>query len=323
MNLFICTGPHPAHQAIADVLNAETIKTSRNGIAKIPILGRVIAAKEAFKKIKNNDYKTILTESTSTDLLAGYYYKKHHPNTKLVAILADPKIFEYKSAPLIDKYLTYNSLAATDLILVGSEMMRQLIPNEFKYKTEIFHPGVVNIKKYLDCPNFHFLDIGFIGRLDNYKATDRLPIIFSEIKKQVRGCSLFVAGDGQNKHLFENKEHDGIIYLGKVPDATFLSENVSIYLAPARFEPSGVAILEAMAQGVVPIVSPGVGYSELVPLELITKSEDDMISLAVELLKDKAAWAEYSIMCRKIATKYSIEKMKKEIKKILLDNNII
>lgn len=325
-NVFIYTTPHPAHKALAESLNCVDIPTDRTGIAKTPFIGRLLATSAIYGKIKKHNPKIILTESVSTDLLAGAYYKSKNPKVKLIGLVTDPKIKEMKGSPLFDQALTNWSLDKADLLFVGSQMMYDMMPAVFKYKTKIFHPGIENINKYLKKSAKHGPNFVFVGRLDDYKGTDLLPQLFSRFRTMYSGSMLYVAGDGPNKESFKNKIRNGIQYIGKTSNSLFMSEVASMYISAARFEPSGVAVIEAMAQGLVPIITEGVGYKEFVrPIDprLVITREQDAVEIAHKLIKDKKFWTKLSLKCKDQVRHLTYKNSVKEFKSILKENNII
>jgi len=325
-NVFIYTTPHPAHQALADSIKCVGVQTDRSGIAKTPFVGRLMATSFVYGQIKKYHPKIILTESVSTDLLAGAYYKSKNPTVKLIGLVTDPKVKEMKGAPLFDNAVTMWALDKADLLFVGSQMMFDMMPAIFKYKTKIFHPGIENINKYLKKSAVHGPDFVFIGRLDDYKGTDLLPTLFNRFKHISPRSKLYVAGDGPNVNLFKDKIIDGLYYIGKTPDSLFMSEIASIYISAARFEPSGVAIIEAMAQGIVPIVTEGVGYKEFVrPIDsrLVVTREQDATIIAEKLIRDKKFWTKLSLKCKDQVRHLTYKNSVKEFKSILKENNII
>lgn len=325
-NVFIYTTPHPAHKVLAESLKCIDIQSDRTGLAKTPFAGRLIATSSIYNKIKKNNPKIILTESVSTDLLAGAYYKSKNPKVKLIGLVTDPKVKEMKGAPLFDSAITMWALDRADLLFVGSQMMFDMMPAIFKYKTKIFHPGIQDIELHLKKKAQHGKDFVFIGRLDDHKGTDLLPYLFKGFRNVSHESKLFVAGDGPNVNLFKDKITEHIYYLGKTKNSLFMTEVASMYISPARFEPSGLAVAEAMAQGLVPIITEGVGYKEFVrnvDRRLVVTREEDAVDIAIKLIEDKSLWKRLSIKCKDQVKHLSYKNSIKEFKSILKENNII
>jgi glycosyltransferase involved in cell wall biosynthesis len=320
-NLFIYSTPHPAHEALADFLKCEKIKSSREGLAGIPFFGRLFNMWKVNSFVGN--YDVVLSESISRDLVAGAYYKATHPDCKLVALLTDPKLYELKSAPFFDKLLTYWALDKAEVLLVGSEMMFNLVPDQFKSKTKLFYPGVKDIKSYLSKNAEFGKNLAFVGRLDDYKGSKRLLDLPEALEN---GAKLYVAGDGPNAPLFKNHTETGLFYVGKTKNALFMHQIASIYVSLADYEPSGVAILEAMAQGLVPVISSGVGYKNIVSQvdpSLVFYDYKSCLLKIQQLSNNKKYWTRLSKKCKKTASKYSYTYMIKEFKKVLTENKII
>jgi glycosyltransferase involved in cell wall biosynthesis len=280
------------------------VQNTRKGIGKIPSVGRVVQARSIQKELEKLKPKIILTENVSTDLLAGSMYKRRHPEVKLIGIVADPKVYELKNAPLFDKLLTYRALDRADLLMTVSNWMRDLMPHVFKYKTHIFYPEIANLRKHLAKKSEFSKNFVFVGRLDDYKGVDILYETFVRQRVLWRDSILYVAGDGKYKSMFRGGNLKNIKYLGKTRDSLFMADLGAFYLAPARCEPSGVAVSEAMAQGLVPIVSEGVGYKELVAKvdsRLVVDNIDDAISIINKLFNNKREWQRLSNKCKDVA----------------------
>jgi glycosyltransferase involved in cell wall biosynthesis len=325
-NVFVYTMPHPAHKALADSINCVGVKTNRKGIAKLPFLGRYIAAKRVQKEVESYKPDIILTESVSTDLLAGALYKSKHKSVKLVGLVTDPKIYEFSNAPMFDQLLTIYSLDKSDLLFVVSKMMYDMMPVYEKCITKLFYPGILNLDTHLNKVAKHGKNLVFVGRLDEYKGTDLLPRVFDEIRFKHPDAKLYVAGDGKNRDLFEDKNDQNIFYLNQTKNSLFMSNVASFYISLARFEPSGCAVIEAMAQGLVPLVSTGVGYKEIVKQinpELVFNTEEELYEVYNKLVKNKKLYYKYSKKAKQIAKKLSYANSVKQFKRELSRNKII
>jgi glycosyltransferase involved in cell wall biosynthesis len=317
-SIFLYTTPHRAHAILADNINAKYINNGRKGILKVPFFGKIIQSIIIQGKIPKCDF--ILCEGTSTDLFAGSIYKCFHPKTKIICIVADPKIPIMKTLPFFDKFTLQWSLEKADLLLPISKMMLNYIPKEYKKKCRIFNPGA-EVEKYLKYKTeLKTKNLVFIGLLSKHKGIDIMINYFSKIKADLNNSKLFVIGDGPLSKL--DKKDDQIVFLGRKKSPVIeYHKYASIYVNLARIEPAGLGLIEAMCMGLVPIVSEGVGYKEVVEKiskELIVKNDKEFEIIVKKLLKNKSLMRTYSNKSIKIAKKYneenSIQQFKEAIK---------
>jgi len=319
--IFLCDNPHPAHALLAKSIDCKFVENKKEGLGILPGIGRVFQSRAIIDNIEKYEPDLILTENTSRDLLCATRYKMKHPKTKVVAILADPKIYEFSDAPKFDKRLTIQSLAGADVLLVVSDLVKSYIPPQFWYKVHKFYPAIMDLEtRTTNCATFCNKGFVFVGRLDEYKGVDLLLKNWVEVVKGFdASAKLTIAGDGKLKGIFRNQRILGVNYIGQTNDSLWMHECGHMYLSFARFEPSGVAVAEAMSQGLVPILSEGVGFKELLPEELsflVTHSNKD-IEFALKKLNDEEFWLKASNECIKIASKLTPENSVKEFKNAL------
>lgn len=156
--------------------------------------------------------------------------------------------------------------------------------------------------------------IAFAGRICEQKR----PAMLAEILKRVRDQGLvfrsLVIGDGELKHQFENllseyQLSDHVQMLGSVAHQRWLKILAAsdILLMPSKYEGISVALLEAVAAGVVPVVAKVGGQDEIVSADagmLITHSEtefQDYVAAICRLLSDSSALQQMSSQCKAIA----------------------
>ncbi len=145
--------------------------------------------------------------------------------------------------------VTPNSeLIANELLLAYPDITSRL--------TNSVIPGVVEGEVRLDqkiSPTGGI--IGFIGKEWHRKGLDRAISIIEELRKVRPDCELWVAGPEPAKisHLFKDWE-DGYRLLG-LTDARDIIPQLDLLLHPARREPFGMVITEALASQVPAVVS--------------------------------------------------------------------
>lgn len=106
------------------------------------------------------------------------------------------------------------------------------------------------------------LKLVFIGALYRHKGVDLIPAIIRCLEARSVDVELTILGDGElrdwiQKELMEECA-DGIVRVKGVVSSLEVREelaNADVLLLPTRIEAFGLAIAEAMAQGIVPVVS--------------------------------------------------------------------
>jgi glycosyltransferase involved in cell wall biosynthesis len=94
------------------------------------------------------------------------------------------------------------------------------------------------------------------------KGVDLLPEIITRVRRKIKDVEIYVIGKGKMVN-----ESDGIKVFGYVPHdkrLLLLLSECSVYLHPARFESFGLSVVEAMAAGLIPIVTEMTGAKDLV-----------------------------------------------------------
>jgi len=298
--VFVYTTPHYSHKAMADNLGiTNSIKTPSGGIFSIPFIGKILAAKSIQSKIGKIDPDVILTESLTRDLLAAHYYKKKHRRTKIVAIAADPKIHYIKTGYDIDQMVTYGALNNVDWFLCSGQQMQDVLPEQHKIKSTVFYP------KMNYAPNDFHPDFKnknsfyYVGALVQSKGIDAMNKFFVN-----SGDQLIVYGDGPDKYLL----HREIKYRGfnKNPHESAIDE-ASYIVSFADFEPFGLAPIEGMLFGAIPIVSEKCGCKEFVAQvspELVFKDPAEIRYIHHKIRKDEKTFKKYSNKAKKVAEAY-------------------
>jgi glycosyltransferase involved in cell wall biosynthesis len=111
---------------------------------------------------------------------------------------------------------------------------------------------------------------------------------------------------------------------GRVPSLKKYFERCSIYVHPADFEPFGVAPLEAMYAGLIPIISKDVGLGEMFDRKLagllVLKSNDPQeIAKKVREIYNLKNKAQIIQKCRDLAKGWTKERSLKLFKKSFSD----
>ena len=123
---------------------------------------------------------------------------------------------------------------------------------------DAFHSPSVHRKKYKDV-----LTIGYIGRLSDYdKGIFLLPRLVQSLMKHLVSFELQIIGNGPQelklrKALKDEQDKGFVNFIGGKPHKEIpkLLGKIDILVMPSNFEGFGLSLIEAMAAGVVPIVS--------------------------------------------------------------------
>ncbi len=217
------------------------------------------------------------------DLLHVHYAIPH----SISALLARQMVAAKRNLPFI------TTLHGTDITLVGVEPSYYEIT---KYSIEA-SSGVTTVSRYLDvrtrevfgvtspirtihnfvnCDLYHPPETPHAGRprlihISNFRPVKR-PLdcvrILDAVVKHV-DVELWMVGDGPERGPCEHLAHSlgltsRIKFLGKQDNIERLLPQADILLLPSEHEAFGLAALEAMACGVVPVATQTGGVSELV-----------------------------------------------------------
>jgi glycosyltransferase involved in cell wall biosynthesis len=166
------------------------------------------------------------------------------------------------------------------------------------------------------------LRLAYIGRLAPAKGLDEAIEAMALARANGAAASLVIAGSGPEEARLRAMVRDfsldrEVRFAGPVvgEDKALLLSQVDVLCLPSYSEGLPYALLEAMAAGVVPIVTPVGGIPDVVQKgvhgALVPVRDCDAIAQAIETLaRDRAALARMSAACRKrVAGAYSIERV--------------
>src|SRR3989344_5241774 len=306
--VFLYNHPHPVHGIWAESIQAIFIQDRVNKL-KIFGISRIIKSLITLKKIPK-DTDAVLCESAS-QMLAGSLWKLFNKKKKLACIVSDPKMHYLKSSGFLSKKLTLWMFRKADLLIPTSPLMLSLIPGEINCVKKVVFPyaDISRYKKH-NC-SLNKKTIIFTGRIGYEKGADRTSRAFEMIKLIFPESKLYLVGFGDMQEEISNKKIPGLEITGWQDSPEKYMEKGSIYLSLARIEPAGIAILEAMLLGLVPIVSYGVGNRyivEKISKELVVENEQEAAIIIEKLWKNSVLLKKYSKRAKIIASKYSAEK---------------
>lgn len=178
------------------------------------------------KIIKNNDYDIIIATSDPLWGVIGYFLSRKYKKRFVYDIQDNYLVYKSYKIPFFgffERYVTRNSdlvICASDILADNARKIRKrkivTIPNGVD--TKMFRPlDKKESRKKLKLP----LDariISYIGSIQKIQGVDILMKAFEELRKEVKGINLLIAGRVGTVHK-EDFDFDkrGIIYLGSLP----------------------------------------------------------------------------------------------------------
>jgi len=192
------------------------------------------------------------------------------PKSKVMSVLHSDDEDYYRVAA-INRRFVHGWIAPTPRTKQG--LLDYLSIKSIQNKIHVIPHGV----KVSDCSrsdNFQYrFNIVFAGALYRHKGVDLVPEIFHKLKAICPEARLTILGDGEERKFLE-VEFDRY---GLIQDVSFLGvvgpEKVreifsrsDVLLFPTRLEGFGLVIVEAMMEGVIPVVT----YIESVTDSIIT-----------------------------------------------------
>jgi len=175
-----------------------------------------------------------------------------HAENKLLIALGRPSI-------LIER-LALSVTSGFDLVVVRGNKAKYFIREKAAYNHHLeVITGSVDTRSEL-MKDSRDIDVIFVGRLTEYKRPDRLIKALAIVSCQVPGLKAVIVGDGPDQASLEAQSHElglenQIQFLGQRSDVPELMGRSRVFVLTSRWEGVSIAMLEAMALGVVPVVS--------------------------------------------------------------------
>jgi alpha-1,3-mannosyltransferase len=256
--------------------------------------------------------------------------KKEHK--KPVVISTHGGIFHTNKKSMLKKFY-YNfwlkhQLKKADIIIADSE-------NDFEQFKKISNKvlllqNAVNTKKFYFKGKKDYNKAIFVGRISKNKRIDLLIERFAEITKKHPKKTLEIIGkdfDGitekLKKKIKETKTEKKVFFRGKLTEKKLIEKikQAGFYLSASEYEGFGIAVIEAMAAGTIPVLNNIKAFRELVENKktgfLIDFNKKNSLKKIME--KKENELKKISSNCLKEAKKHSWKRKVKEIEKIYKD----
>lgn len=210
--------------------------------------------------------------------------------------------------------------ALTDLVCVSREIQQQVEGLNLRYTRSHRIPYGVNIPATNVVRQKDTLRVAFVGRLaEKQKRISEVAHAFLRITQNVPGTTAKIYGDGPDRLNVENilsryGQHLPIKLMGRIPPAEIQSHllQTDVIALLSDYEGLPIAILEAMACGVVPVcLKMRSGIPELVEhgvTGLVVNDRIDDFTAAIRRLKaDRELWQRLSANARqRVKSEYSV-----------------
>ncbi|HEU5046545.1 MAG TPA: glycosyltransferase family 4 protein [Rickettsiales bacterium] len=185
-----------------------------------------------------------------------------------------------KGCRLVTVMHNYNiKCANAEAILCPTNDLCNFVQSQHIPKKRIFHvPNMVRVQaEYASHPRSTPPVIGAMGRFVEKKGFDVLIESLALLKKRDVAFRAVLAGDGEEeaslKALASARGVDNMIsFPGWITQKQPFFEAIDLFCLPSRHEPFGIALLEAMTQGLPVIAADSEG-----PGEIITNGIDGML----------------------------------------------
>jgi glycosyltransferase involved in cell wall biosynthesis len=158
------------------------------------------------------------------------------------------------------------------------------------------------------------LRLGFVGRLfEPHKGIMMLPEVVADLRKRGIESELWIVGEGPDEAMLraraeETGTAEALRWFGAVGREEVLSilASIEILLMPSFYEGISIALLEAMAQGAVPVVTPVSGMKDAIEnresgIILENRSAAEMADACAWLASDRARLRAMSAAARQRA----------------------
>ncbi len=229
-------------------------------------------------------------------------YKKRNPDCKVACIIADTsfwserlgvlrRMFYWRYLGYVDGFVAVSERIKRDIqgyIDRPVVVVRPFPVNKFSPKRREFNRKVLFVGNEVEAKGFGYL----------VKSMDHLP-----------DFELFLVGDCCEK--IRTKKAN-VHAEGRVPSLRPYFEECSVYAHPADFDPCPSAVWEAMYAGLIPVISDGVGQSELFKgdLKKLVLKKNDPKSIAEKIKEVYAISGKKGLIekCERLSNEYTKEK---------------
>jgi len=184
-----------------------------------------------------------------------------------------------------------NLLSQVNGVIAVSNMLKNDLKNYVKCSIKVVYP-YADVNRFLKFKSdLNSFNIVFAGVLEFYKGVYLLLNAFKKVKERFKEAKLFMLGEGTLREWILKQKIKDVYAPGYTSKPEEYFKKSCIYVHPAIYEACGVAVIEAMCAGLIPIVTIRNGVKEIVEKvskELIVESNSlaekiiEALSLSIE-----------------------------------------
>ncbi len=212
-------------------------------------------------------------------------------------------------------------------IFVLTEKDKKLYKALCDTKIEVLHNPLVIAEREEEA--IFTKNVIFVGRLNKkVKGLDFLVDIIKLVNDKDSEIRFVIIGEGKDKQYIirtiKKKKLEKIVdIVGYTDNVEMYYKEASILISTSRWEGFGMAVIEAMANGLPVIAFENAGPNEIIkPQTGILVPQYDINQFAEKicyLLENEYIWKQYSISAKKESKKYSYNLILKQFERLLLE----
>jgi len=255
---------------------------------------------------------------TSVGAAPATIFNRWRYGSKVISINSDTFFYDIEIAGFLKKAYMKWVARHVDAIISTSSVMKNMSAKHTKVPNEIVYP-FCEVKRFLKVkPDYKSQDICSVATARHTKGGDLLPKILKRFRTKYEKSKLYVLGYGD---LYRKlRKEKGIVCTGFADPAKYFSK-CGLYVNPARVEPFGVNIIEAMCAGVPPLVTNKCGASDIVkmadPWLVSNVSAKEIAEKAIKLQSNIERKKKLGKKCRQTVLKLTKKKSTSDFKKAL------
>ncbi len=297
--VFLYWGPHKLHKEWGELVCDRSI----------PIIPRFLPHSWRFIMPVTQFFSlltTLYTPRAETYFLEGFNciipaYLKKRQGTKIIMINSDTTFLLAPHWTGIKRWFYQRTIKSVDGMISTSAYVKEGADRCLNVPNKIVFPYVD--ERFFSLKTNPSSDtIIQVGGLRDSKGTDLLLETYELLKKN-SSLKLILAGPVLETRYAKANEQSGVTVTGWTNKPEDYLQQAGVYVNLARHEPFGIGVLEAMAAGIVPIVSEHCGVKDVVA-QLDAKL---IVPLEPAVVAERITWLQSDLKHKKTLAKKARE----------------